>query len=87
MRRWMSRITLEITAVRVECLQDITEADAIAEGIDVFADGAGFTVTPGGAWHRNPEDAYRALWDSLHGPCGWARNPWVWVLEFRRIAP
>lgn len=86
MRRWMSRITLEITCVRVERLQDISEADALAEGMDVFEDGAGFTVRPGGTWQRNPEDAFRNLWEQINSPGSWAANPWVWVIKFRRVA-
>lgn len=85
MRRWMSRLTLEIVSVRVERLNECSEADAIAEGIDIFEDGAGFTVTPGGTWYRNPEDTYRALWESINGPGSWAQNPWVWVIEFKRL--
>ena len=87
MPRVASRITLEITAVRVERLNAITEADAIAEGIDAFEDGAGFTVKPNGPWQRNPEDAYRNLWESINGAGSWALNPWVWVITFRRITP
>ena len=72
MPRWASRITLEITSVRVERLQDISEADAIAEG--VYTDPA-----------RSAYDAYAQLWDEINGPGSWAANPWVWVLELRRI--
>ena len=86
MPRWVSRITLEITAVRVERLQDISEADALAEGI----------YKPLGSqfWHTNPSAnilpgetpqwAYRNLWESISGPCSWDANPWVWVVEFKR---
>ena len=93
MPRWASRITLEITEVRVERLQDISEADARAEGI--------FPHVRGG-WHwlkhdsSNPDDwnqfgyktaalAFQALWESINGPGSWATNPWVWVVEFRRL--
>lgn len=73
MPRWASRITLEITAVRVERLQAITPADAIAEGIPPAVNSLTIDCdTP------NPVDAYRALWES---------NPWVWVISFRRVAP
>ena len=83
MRRWMSRITLELTGVRVERLNDISEADAIAEGIDA-------EVTPRAPGDpylpvRNPSDRYRDLWESLNGAGSWAANPWVWVLSFRRV--
>lgn len=85
MWRCLSRVHLGVLSVRAERLQAISEEDVIAEGIDVFADGAGYTVTKGGAWQRNPEDAYRVLWESLHGPYSWAANPWVWVVTFNRI--
>ncbi|OUM00532.1 hypothetical protein [Variovorax sp. JS1663] len=73
MTRWASRILLEVTRVRVERLQDISEADALAEGV------AGH---PDGPWH-----AYRSLWTLINGAGSWAANPWVWVVEFRRIRP
>lgn len=89
MPRWASRITLEVVSVRVERLQEISEADAIAEGVDAFADGCGFTIPlPNGklgAWQRNPVDAYRNLWESINGSGSWAANPWVWVIEFKPI--
>lgn len=73
MPRWASRITLEITGARVERLQDISEADVQAEGC---------TGSPLG----QAADAmlYPKLWDSINGPGAWERNPWVWVVEFRR---
>ncbi len=74
MPRWASRIMLEITGVRVERLQEITEEDAKAEGIDVLG---------------SPIIAFGALWDALHAKrgYGWGVNPWVWVIEFRRDIP
>ncbi|MEQ1663215.1 MAG: hypothetical protein ABL877_11025 [Thiobacillus sp.] len=77
MPRWASRILLEIVGVRVERLQDISEADAIAEGV-----GGDVTVTPCFAVER-----YRALWESINGPGSWDVNPWVWVVEFKRVTP
>jgi hypothetical protein len=86
MPRWASRITLEVTGVRVERLQDISEADARAEGVSFVADGcARFGV--GGApdsWCDCPVTAYCALWESINGKDSWAANPWVWVVEFKR---
>ena len=80
MCRWMSRTLLEIVSVRVERLQDISEADALAEGIQALVDA--------GVDHDGtPQDAYRALWESINGPGSWALNPWVWVVEFKRINP
>lgn len=74
MPRFASRITLEITSVRVERLQDISEADARAEGISR-------AECPG--WHATTD--FRALWAAINGPESWDANPWVWVVEFQRI--
>jgi hypothetical protein len=71
MPRWASRITLEVTGVRVELLQEISEADAISEG----------TPFPCGGW----VGGYQKLWESIHGPGSWEANPWVWVVEFKRV--
>ena len=76
MPRWASRITLEITGVRVERLQDISEADAIAEGIEAL---------PMKTRQATPRLDYQALWESINGPESWDENPWVWRLEFKRI--
>ena len=77
MPRWASRILLEITAVRVERLQDISETDAEAEGIQEIVDA--------GVDHDGtPRDAYRALWEQINGADSWSANPWVWVVEFNR---
>lgn len=88
MFRWASRITLEITGVSVERLQDITADDAVSEGIES---------------DRKPEDrvclwrnystggttvmqtySYQTLWESINGAGSWEANPWVWRIEFRR---
>ena len=78
--RAVCRITLEITGVRVERLQDISEADAVAEGL---------TQTASGSWLPGPCDypewAYHYLWEQINGPGSWEANPWVWVVEFRRL--
>jgi hypothetical protein len=79
MPRWASRILLEVTAVRVERLQDISEADAIAEGAPWAACGA-----PQEGSHKA---GFAQLWESINGPNSWDANPWVWVIEFKRVTP
>lgn len=76
--RWASRITLEITAVRVERLQDISEADARAEGC------TGHWVEEAPAADQARFD-YRELWEQINGPGSWDANPWVWVVSFKRV--
>ena len=83
MPRAASRITLEITSVRVERLQDISEADALAEGVKVHPDHHG--KPPSSIY--SPVQAYRDLWESIHGPDSWAANPWVWCISFSRVTP
>lgn len=78
MFRHDSRITLEITGIRVERLQEISEADAEAEGI------TGDDALIGQI--NNPfRTAFADLWESIHGDGSWAVNPWLWVIEFRRL--
>ena len=87
MCRWMSRITLDIIGVSVERLQDISEADAIAEGIEKV-DGLWKNYTPGNGWTPRvslAENSYRSLWCLINGEDSWDANPWVWVIQFRRI--
>lgn len=82
MPRWASRITLEIEAVRVERLNDISEEDAKAEGV------ADRTVDLSrGVTTRPYQMAYSLLWESIHGTSSWDANPWVWVIQFRRVKP
>lgn len=77
MPRWASRIMLEITDVRVQRLQEISEEDAISEGIHSVA------AFPSGYSNR---DGFAALWNSLAKPDStWAMNPWVWAVSFRRL--
>lgn len=92
MHRALSRVTLEITDVRVERLQDISEADAFAEGIDeegeAYSKAEHFQL--GGSNIRGGTPAvfaYADLWESINGEGSWAANPYVWVLTFRRIQP
>lgn len=83
MPRWASRITLEITGIRVERLQEISEEDAKAEGVDSIE------CCVSGDPEAPHEDRYVAgfhhLWESINGPGSWEANPWVWVVEFRRL--
>lgn len=87
MPRWAGRILLEITGVRVERLQDISEADAEAEGIAPQPHHAGRWLSE----HRpaisfpSPVAAFSDLWESINGPGSWDANPWVWAVEFRRV--
>lgn len=83
MPRWASRITLEITGVRVERLNDISEEGAQAEGVD----GEKEAVERGATWFDKPRRAYRFLWESINGEGSWDLNPWVWVIEFKRVQP
>ncbi|MBH8938772.1 hypothetical protein I5K09_03245 [Pseudomonas aeruginosa] len=83
MPRWASRILLEITAVRVERLQDITRSDIRAEGLECPPELRSDDVSPNYRdWY--PE-AWRELWESTGG--NWDANPWVWVVEFKRVTP
>lgn len=77
MPRWASRITLEITGVRVERLRDLSEEDAKSEGVIPPAGG----VLPG--WEHRIN--FRDLWMSIYGADNWEANPWVWVVEFKRV--
>ena len=89
MPRWASRITLEITSVRVERLQEISIEDAKAEGawgpddsiVQKVADYFGTDI-----FSANPRKAFQMLWESINGPDSWAANPWMWAIEFRRLA-
>lgn len=71
-----SRITLEVTGLRVEKLQDISEADAQAEGVD---------ATRYGGLDRAHARAFSDLWEQINGFGSWAANPWCWVVEFKRV--
>ena len=88
MPRWASRITLEITGVRVERVQDISEEDIRSEGTDeCLYSSPPYCTQCGGHEHLCSRDRFRDLWDSLNVKRGypWDSNPWVWVVEFRRV--
>jgi len=76
MPRWASRITMEVKAVRVERVQEITPSDCVAEGVE---------------WQMGPDStklAFKDLWDSINEKrgYGWETDPWVWVVEFEKVA-
>lgn len=87
MPRWASRITLEITDIRVERVQEINSEDAAKEGVR-YASGSYELewFTPNARERKRIED-FSTLWDSLNAKrgYGWEVNPWVWVLSFRRL--
>ena len=84
MPRWASRILLEITAIRVERLQDISDDDAIAEGILFNGDYDLWWDYQREQWICvDPIDSYKSLICKINGPETWERNPWVWVVEFK----
>ncbi len=95
MYKWAARIWLEITNIRVERVQDISEEDAKAEGIESFVktwDKFAKNIYKRQAWESfkrgNLRKAFSCLWDSINDKrgFGWDENPWVWVIEFKRIS-
>lgn len=100
MPRAASRINLEITGIRVERLNDISESDAVAEGIESFrpvpGDGPG-SIYDGYIYKdytgknavpyfiTDPRESFRTLWESINGPGSWGKNPWVWVIDFQDL--
>lgn len=84
MPRKASRITLEVESVRVERLNEISEEDAKAEGIE-RSDGAWVSYDEIMRRYTAPKNSFRSLWQSINGPESWAENPWVWVVTFRRV--
>ncbi|WP_315132902.1 hypothetical protein [Achromobacter marplatensis] len=80
MPRWACRLVLEVTGVRLERLNEISDDDIASEGIQEWIDG--------GVDHDGyPRDAFRSLWESINGAGSWQANPWVWVVEFRVLHP
>lgn len=82
MPREAARIFLEVTDVRVERLQEISEKDAMAEGISLpnYAEQAISDVH-----YPDPDEIYADLWESINGKGSWDKNPWVWVITFKRV--
>ena len=92
MPRWASRLTLEITGVRVERLNDISEYDSVEEGINYHCQTCGYTHRDAklyldhdlcGKPMPKAQDEYRGVWQAINGPGSWDENPWVWVLDFK----
>jgi hypothetical protein len=95
--RWTSRITLEVTDVRVERLQEISEADAVAEGARRFDEiPIGSVLSRDNRWSMesilntdyglsSARWAFANYWNRVHGPDSWDASPWVWVIGFRRV--
>lgn len=94
--RWASRISLEITNIRVESLKNISEEDAINEGIEGYDSPTGgddyqdywknYTLKDKdvyGSDYTDPIQSYASLWESINGKGSWNLNPWVWVIEFK----
>lgn len=77
MPRWASRIDLDVTAVRIERLQDISRGDAMAEGCPF----------PNMAQGNDPRQWFADLWKQINDAGSWDANPWVWVIEFERRKP
>jgi hypothetical protein len=88
MPRWASRLTLTVTDARVQRLQEISEADAVAEGAGFYVPGHGFITEadlradPGYSNFLAPRMGFEAIWASIHGPDAWDANPWVAALTF-----
>lgn len=86
MPRWASRTTLDVAGARFEQLQNISPDDALAEGVeigvplDVIVNGE-----PSKAVYFDARTAFAHLWCSVNGPDAWKTNPWVWVVEFKRV--
>jgi hypothetical protein len=88
--RGLSRLFLDVLDVRIERLQDISEEDARAEGVEQ----CGGFMTPSGCWMnygksgpscKTARESFQTLWISVYGAESWAANPWVWVTEFKRV--
>ena len=93
MPRWASRLTLEVTGVRVERLQDISEEDARASGVERWVVGDGWREyglseadeAVVNVPMESARESFRSLWVSLYGFKSWNRNDWAWCTEFKRV--
>ncbi|MRN43432.1 MULTISPECIES: hypothetical protein [unclassified Brucella] len=86
MPRWASRLTLIVTGVKIQRLQDISEEDAIAEGVERDSDGWRDYLMPHTQCCTNATDSFHTLWDHINGPGAWAANPWVVAYSYRAIS-
>jgi hypothetical protein len=88
-----ARIWLEITKIRVERLHSITEEDATAEGIEMMTNSVRTSLpkicfriyTTNNSWDVSPIFSFYSLWENINGYGSWQENPWVWVIEFKRV--
>lgn len=91
MPRWASRLTLEITGIRIERVQDISMADCLAEGIVQIPHGIlrvqvfGLPDWPKERYKISTREVFAELWDDTNGAGAWERNDWVWVVDFREL--
>ncbi|HFF8567881.1 TPA: morphogenetic protein [Klebsiella variicola] len=85
MPRWASRILLEITDVRVERLNAISEEDARAEGMELTGWRPTYSDPDSGGEVMTPYDNFAELWESIYGEESWKANGWVWVISFKRV--
>jgi hypothetical protein len=89
-----ARIWLEITDIRCERLKDITNTASLAEGIETkdlegteaYRDYSSKKETFRDGTHFHPKNSYKTLWESINGTGSWAKNPWVWVIEFKKVS-
>lgn len=86
MPRWASRLTLTVTDVRVQRLQDISEEDAVAEGLIKLKASGRYVIAQGeqyfGLADHDPRKVYARLWNNINGPSSWNENPWVMAVSF-----
>lgn len=92
MARSACRLMLEVTGIRIERLQAITDADIHSEGAITeewldWREDAGNVGLPPDSRIENERDVFQNLWESINGPDSWAANPWVWVVEFKKVTP
>lgn len=80
-----SRITLEITNIRCEQLLTISESDAISEGVEQWPDGSYLYYGKNPGKYNKAYHSYQSLWDQINGEGAWEKNPFVWVIEFKRV--